>query len=112
MAYDRKMKNAVTKSVIELMQREGMDLSWSISEGDVGHDLTRATLSPRTIQHLGGIRLPVRGGNPKKTATVNERLVSDACAKMLAAAFGGRAKHVESIVEMIDRIDSADGDPP
>jgi hypothetical protein len=110
MAYDRKMKNAVTKSVIELMQREGVDLVWSIPEGQAGHGLTQARLSPRTIQHLGGVRVPVRGGDPEKGEALNERLVSDACVKMLAAAFGGSASQTESIIEIIDRID-LDGDP-
>ena len=108
MAYDRKMKNAVTKSVIELMQREGVDIFWSIPEGDAGHGLTGATLSPRTIQHLdkNGVRLSVRDHDPKKKGEpLKERLVSDACVKMLAAAFGGHTSQTESVIEIIDKID-------
>ncbi len=105
MAYDRKMKNAVTKSVIELMQREGVDLFWSIPEGDSGHGLTDTTLAPRTIQHLGGKRLFMSGGDPKKGEPLRERLASEGCLRMLAAAFGGRPRQTESIVETIGRID-------
>jgi len=67
-------------------------------------------LSPRTISHLGGFRLPISGGHPKGEP-LKERLVSDACVKMLAGAFGGNARQAESIIKMIDKIDLA-GDPP
>jgi hypothetical protein len=110
MAYDRKMKNSVTKSVIELVEREGIDLFWSIPKDGAGHGLTLATLSPRTIPHLGGFRLRIVGGGPKGEP-LKERLASDACVKMLAAAFGGDARRTESVVEMIDKIDLA-RDPP
>jgi hypothetical protein len=105
MAYDRKMKNAVSKSVIDLMEREGVVLSWSIPEGSAGHGLTDARLAPRTIQHLGKKCFCLLGGDPKKREPLKERLVSEACVRMLAEAFGGRATHTESLREIIARID-------
>lgn len=48
MKYDRKLKNAVTKSVIEMMHQEGFDLTWNMN----GHELGQAGLSSRQIQHL------------------------------------------------------------
>ena len=109
MTYDRKMKNAVTKSVIELMQREGIDLSWSIPEGAARHGLTQAQLSSRTIQHLNGILLYVRGRDSKMGEALHERLMGNACVMMLAAAFSGRGSQTESVVEIIEDIDFARG---
>ena len=49
MAYDRKLKNAVSKSVMEMLGREGLDLSWQMK----GHQLRDAKVAPRQIVHLG-----------------------------------------------------------
>ena len=48
MAYDRKLKNAVSKSVIELMARENLDLAWKME----GHRLADATVKARQAVHL------------------------------------------------------------
>ena len=56
----------------------------------------------------GGAR---RSGDPKKGEPLNERLQSDACVKMLGAAFGGYASQTRSIIEIIEKIDLA-RDPP
>ena len=49
MAYDRKLKNAVSKSIIELMAREGLELTWEMGED---HRLTGATVKARQAVHL------------------------------------------------------------
>ena len=79
-AYDRKLKNAVTKSIAELLAREGLDVTW---EMDGGHRLGNARLTSRRAVHLGG-------------ATVDgEKIVEDlhgeAFVAMAAELFGGRA---------------------
>jgi len=48
MKYDRKLKNAVTKSVIEMMQQEGFELSWKL----MGHDLDKVLIKSMDIHHL------------------------------------------------------------
>ena len=59
MAYDRKLKNAVSKSVIELMARENLDLAWKME----GHRLAGATAKARQAVHLedGKIREDLHG---------------------------------------------------
>ncbi len=48
MAYDRKLKNAVSKSIIELMARENLDLAWTMAD----HRLSGATVKARQARHL------------------------------------------------------------
>ncbi len=52
MAYDRKLKNAVSKSIIELLQREGLEIIWQMNSADGNHDLENARISSRTIEHI------------------------------------------------------------
>ena len=77
--HDRKLENAVTKSVIEMLAREGLDLRWRME----GHRLMGATVAPRRAVHLGGLRLD---GNE-----IAEDLHGEAFAAMAAALFGGTA---------------------
>ena len=106
MAYDRKLKNAVSKSVIELMAREGIELRWGMKIEGKAHDLAAAELSSRCAGHLGGKRLTL-GDNGSKSGTVllEERLHSDGCVDMLAAAFGGKVRSTPSIVDNLSKID-------
>ena len=53
MAYDRKLKNAVSRSIVELMARENLDLAWKMEE----HRLTGATVKARQAIHLGDKKL-------------------------------------------------------
>lgn len=73
MAYDRKLKNAVSKSVIEMLRREGLDLSWKMEN----HRLAGAEIAPRQAVHLGG-------------GKIRENLHGDEFVAMAAALFGGR----------------------
>ena len=49
MGYDRKLKNAVSKSVKDLCAREKLDLCW---EADNKHCLTNATVKTKQARHL------------------------------------------------------------
>ena len=75
MAYDRKLKNAVAKSIIDLLAREGLILNWKMD--DVGK-LGEATIKSKTIKHLGG-----KGGD--------EALQGKQFLEMVAKLFNGKA---------------------
>ena len=48
MSYDRKLKNAVSRSIIELMARENLIISWEMEK----HSLACARIGSREIKHL------------------------------------------------------------
>ena len=48
MSYDRKLKNAVSKSIIELMARKNLTISWEMEN----YSLARAKICSREIKHL------------------------------------------------------------
>ena len=48
MAYDRKLKNAVSQSVIEMLARENLVLTWKMK----GHQLVNAEVKARQATHL------------------------------------------------------------
>ena len=48
MAYDRKLENAVSQSVIEMLERENLDLTWKMD----GHQLVNAEVKTRQATHL------------------------------------------------------------
>ena len=75
MAYDRKLKNAVAKSIIDLLAREGLILNWKMD--DAGK-LGEATIKSKTIKHLSG-----KGGA--------EALQGEQFVKMVARLFNGKA---------------------
>ena len=81
MAYDRKLKNAVPKSVIELMARENLDLAWKME----GHRLTGATVKPRQAVHL-------------EDRKIREDLHGERFVAMAAALFAGEARPSEGDV--------------
>ena len=82
MAYDRKLKNAVSRSIIELLAREGLDLAWTMEN----HELGGAVLRSRQAVHLrdGAIIEDLHG--PEFTA-------------MAAALFGGEARPAAGAAE-------------
>ena len=75
MAYDRKLKNAVSRSIIELLAREGLDLNWEMRD----HQLSGATLRSRQAVHMGD-------------RDITEDLHGRAFVTMAAALFGGSAQ--------------------
>ena len=106
MAYDRKLKNAVSKSVIELMAREGMELRWTMKSEGHAHELADAELSARHARHLGGKRLTLADSGPKpRTVFVDESLHSDGCVAMIATALDGRRRQAISIEQNLSKID-------
>ncbi len=74
MAYDRKLKNAVTRSIKEMLAREGLVLEWEMK----GHRLTGATVKTRQATHLGN--------------KVKEDLHGEKYIEMVADLFGGEAQ--------------------
>lgn len=63
MSYDRKLKNAVSKSIIEILHEEGFELSWRM---DANHHLREARLKPRNIEHLKDWRAEERQRRRRK----------------------------------------------
>jgi hypothetical protein len=52
MAYDRKLKNAVAESIIDIFKKEGMDISFSCENKDNKHELKRQKVDSQIIYHL------------------------------------------------------------
>lgn len=52
MSYDRKLKNAVSKSISDLLTREGLTIKWDMDSGGKGHNLTKAKVSTGQIKHI------------------------------------------------------------
>lgn len=88
MGYDRKLKNAVSKSIIELLQREGLSLAWDMQSQNGKHELTHATVSARSAVHLGGQRLVTSKG---RKLPIRESLHSQNFVKAVALLFKGTA---------------------
>ena len=87
MAYDRKLKNAVSRSIIELLAREGLDLAWEMKD----HELAGAALEARQAVHLGGAKVD---GGP-----ITEDLHGPEFTAMAAALFGGEARAATDAAE-------------
>lgn len=77
MEYDRKLKNAVSKSVRELLKREGLDLKWKMVATENGttqkiHFLELLSIKAREIDHLGGKAVKEALHGPKYVAMVTK----------------------------------------
>jgi hypothetical protein len=92
MAYDRKLKNAVSQSIKEKMQREGLTLNWTLDES-TNHYLGPATLQTRQARHLGRTVLRERSdpgasrGRAPRSYPIAENLHSDEFVGMVASLF-------------------------
>jgi len=105
MAYDRKLKNAISKSVLDLLDREGIKLRWTMDVSDNTHDLTNATLATRCAEHLGNKKLTLKGAGPKdREVPINERLHSESYVAMVASAFEGTPIATRSILDDLSRV--------
>lgn len=102
--YDRKLKNAVSKSVIDLLAREGMGLQWEMAESGETHDLSSATLVSGSTSHLGGKSLSLKQRKAKPLKLL-ERLHGEAFVGMIAAAFEGTMHPAASIADRLGDID-------
>ncbi len=74
MSYDRKLRNAISKSIIDLLAKDGLLLSWEMRE----RKLTNASVRSVQVTHLEDSRL-------------TENLCSPDYVRMVAALFGGTA---------------------
>ena len=50
MVYDRKLKNAVAKSIKDLLEKEGIIVDWKV----ISHKLQNIKIDSKQIKHLGG----------------------------------------------------------
>ena len=85
MAYDRKLKNAVSQSIKEMLAREGLDLTWEMR----GHRLECAKIKVRQAIHL-------------KDKNIKENLHGDQFVKMTASLFCGEQEPSDDGVLLID----------
>jgi hypothetical protein len=76
MSYDRKLKNAISISIIELLARENIDLEWGMDN----HQLQKAVVKTRQATHLG------------EDSGITENLHGDQLVNMVASLFAGTAK--------------------
>lgn len=96
MGYDRKLKNAVAQSVIELVAREGLHLDWGMQVLDGAHVLVDARVRGKQAAHLGNLGLfeKGQGEREKKPAhRLTETLSGPHLAEMAATLFAGRVAH-------------------
>lgn len=87
--YDRKMKNAIARSFIDLLDREGFKLEWQMTQN---HKLSAAQLKSKDIFHLNKIYLKeeiTNTGSNKKTKQiyVTEKFHSERFVKMISSLF-------------------------
>ena len=75
--YDRKLKNAVSQSIKEMLAREGFDLTWTMKD----HELASARIRTRQAFHLGGERTDGK--------RISEDLHGAKFVSMVAALFDG-----------------------
>ena len=85
MAYDRKLKNAVSQSIKEMLAREGLDLTWEMR----GHRLECAKIKVRQAIHL-------------KNERIKENLHGEPFVKMAASLFGGEQEPSNDDVLSVD----------
>ncbi len=71
MAYDRKLKNAISQSIIEMLAREGLKLTWTTNRD---HRLQFEKVESEQIMHLNN-------------KTLKETLHSDAYCEMVKNLF-------------------------
>jgi hypothetical protein len=95
MAYDRKLKNAVAQSVIELVEREGLHLSWSVKAEGGEHVLAHAEVRGKQAKHLSGLELfeHEKNGEKRRTHHILESLHGRHLVEMVASLFNGAAVH-------------------
>lgn len=90
MSYDRKLKNAVTKSIIELMDREGFSLKWQVAE----HRMVKPVLAPRKIEHLKLVKVEGFTDRKTKRPKIEETFHSRALSSMIGQVFGAKVLEV------------------
>ncbi|MEQ8903392.1 MAG: type VI-A CRISPR-associated RNA-guided ribonuclease Cas13a [Roseovarius sp.] len=108
MSYDRKLKNAVSKSIKELLGREGLNLSWSVSRH---HQLENARVGAKSAVHLGGQKLTARDQDCGPIL-LRENLHSRAYVAAVARLFNGVFAEESDVVDLdLSAIDWAASPP-
>jgi hypothetical protein len=104
MAYDRKLKNAVSQSVKELLAREGVDLLWEV---DSRHRFHKAVIRVRQARHLDKKDLfEFSKPGEKRKHGIFESLHGDGFTAMVADLFGGDGRARRSSLDLpLDKID-------
>lgn len=103
MSYDRKLKNAVSLSIKELLERESLLLRWSIA-GRYGtaeakvHEVADAKIKGKTAKHLGGWTLRLKACND--AVAISENLCSDHHLNAVARLFAGSADISSDVVDL------------
>ena len=97
MAYDRKLKNAVSKSIVKMLKREGFIIEWKIKSCDPSHLLVLNKIESDQIKHFDGKKVKTderkssnnHGNSPntKKEAITEKHHSDDYCA-MVQQLFG------------------------
>lgn len=87
MSYDRKLKNAVSASVVTLMEREQIDVRWKMG-GD--HRLSDACINTRKINHL-------------EKSELSENLRDRNFLSMVAALFKGKVANLPDDLAMLTK---------
>lgn len=104
MAFDRKLKNAVSQSFRELLQREGFDLTWRMDGETNPHKLFDARVLVKSATHLGGQKLSERHAKPGKrrpdTHIIHEALHSQELVTVIAGLFNGRVDDVSDVTSL------------
>lgn len=68
MVYDRKLKNAVSKSIIGIMHEEGFTLTWDMNNA---HKLCNPRIETRKLTHLGDKKIQENMHNEQLVAMVS-----------------------------------------
>ena len=76
MAYDRKLKNAVSKSVIDILDEEGFALKWDMNDG---YRLCNADIKSKKLQHFKKY---------KSNGKICEPINNDQLVAMVSSLFG------------------------
>tara|TARA_R110001583_G_scaffold71050_5_gene200560 strand:- start:72308 stop:75919 length:3612 start_codon:yes stop_codon:yes gene_type:complete len=96
MNYDRKLKNAVSKSVREMLAREGLKIEWQMDSSKGEHKLHCAALYPEQAIHFqnGKIKVCYTSRDQKKGGkfTIMENVHSPHLVERAALLFNGKAK--------------------
>lgn len=96
MNYDRKLKNAVSKSIIDLIAREGLTLEWSMADT---HNLEKPTIETKPILHLKNIK-NLNDKIVKDNPILTENQHGYDFLKMVATLFGNGAKQTKDITDI------------
>jgi hypothetical protein len=124
MSYDRKLKNAVSKSMIQLLEREGIELKWTMENHKLvsGEDKNGETakLSSKMAIHLNKGRNKIKLDHPDRQSLrikdennysgffISEEMIDEAFLRACAVLFGGKVDNIQKI--SVHRLDDEDID--